>query len=312
MPEAGRDDVIRIRIDTAWAVGEFLDLLRRQAAEGETRAPANPANRAVFRELAPYLLVEYEYVDPAIGTIDGVYVGFPDGTVYSASEEIPESLVDDLVAGDVPSLPPLYVYLVPAAPKTLDDIDRFLGILARHMGHPVVGIMRGADGAALVRAYDGEGADAAAGGGPLADQARAGAREAGRHVSRRQLLAGLDARNAADGRAYALFHYDYGRHVVAFATAGERDDFVAWSRWVAEVLDASADAGRLGGEGVSRPAEPCAAPARDVPVTPLPGPRQWNGGRAWIPPAGETAPPPSAIGEYLAMVTGAVRGASQG
>jgi len=67
MTAEASDDVIRIRVDTDAAVREFMNILAAQAAEGETRAPANPANRAVFRELAPYRLLEYEYVDAGIG-----------------------------------------------------------------------------------------------------------------------------------------------------------------------------------------------------------------------------------------------------
>ena len=61
MPQVPCDDVIRIRVDTTWAVLDFIRQLAEQAAAGETRAPANPAQTAIFRDIAPYRLVEHNY-----------------------------------------------------------------------------------------------------------------------------------------------------------------------------------------------------------------------------------------------------------
>ena len=138
MPDTAWDDVIRIRIDTAGAVDNFLAVLKEQAADGETSAPANPGNRAVFRELAPYRLVEYDYVDGSVGGVEGAFIGFPDGAIYSVAELIPEEVVNSLLATVPP--PPLYVYVVLAAPASCDAIDHYLEALASHIGLPQVAV----------------------------------------------------------------------------------------------------------------------------------------------------------------------------
>lgn len=225
MTAEASDDVIRIRVDTDAAVREFMNILAAQAAEGETRAPANPANRAVFRELAPYRLLEYEYVDAGIGGIEGVFLGFPDGSIYSASDDIPEEAVDAVVAGGAP-LPPIYVYVVLAEARPAAIIDSFLAALASHVGKPIEALK----------------------GGP----------ESATRLTRARVLERLAARSqGADGRAYARLTFNYMPHLLEFASAADRDDFIAWSKGVCE---------ESGFADIPRPAVVAPAGAHAVPL----------------------------------------------
>lgn len=278
------DDVIRIRIDTARAVEDFLDLLAAQAAEGETRSPANPANRAVFREIAPYRLVEYSYVDGGVGAIEGAYVGFPDGSIYSAGDDIPEAVVDALVAGEVASLPPVYVYVVLERPAGPEAVGHYLDQLAHHVGLTVVGVFRRADGALVASAH---------GPGPApAGMLAACAGEADRHLSKAEVVERFAAGSRRpDGRAYAGLTYAFATSQLEFASGGGRDDFVAWSRRLAGWLDHHhlgwAD---LGFSEVFRPAVAAPVPTDGAPVTQLEPPCAWQGGKAAAAFDGATAP----------------------
>jgi len=254
MPGNASDDVIRIRIDTAAAVADFLTLIDQQAAEGETRAPANPANRAVFRELAPFRLVEYEYVDPVVGAVEGAYLGFPDGAVYAVGEVLPEEAVDAMVAGDPAGLPPVYVYVVLASPVSDEAAAHYLGVLASHVGQP------------LVAAF-GDGAGAVYSGDPLSERERAQlaaaaakcTAETDRQMGKARLLECYSARsNGAGGKAYAQLTYGYVRYFLEFDTADGRDDFISWTGRLWELSTGFGAA--FGLSDVARPAEPCAAP----------------------------------------------------
>lgn len=278
--ELACDDVIRIRIDTGWAVQDFLDQLAVQAAEGETRAPANPANRAVFRELAPFRLVEYAYVDDSLESIDSVHIGFPDGSIYSVSDEIPEALVDDLVRGAPASLPPLYLYILPGAPCAADAIGHFLAALASHLGKPLVGVFRAEDGTMAARIHDGGETLSADSRARLAEAAAKSLGEGARHLTRQQVLDGYAARaQSPDGRAWAQISYNFTRHVVEFASAADRDDFIEWSH----VLCAWGQArwADLGFTEVLRPAEVAPAPIGEVTAVPLLPPSKALDGRPW-------------------------------
>lgn len=269
------DDVIRIRVDTGQAVREFLGLLAEQAAAGETRAPAKPANRAVYRELAPYRLVEYSYVDPGIGAIEAVFLGFPDGSIYSVADDIPEEVVDTLVVGDPTRLPPVYVHVVLAEPQPVERIDHFLAELARHMGKGLVGVLK--DGA---RAYEGlEGCAAM-----LKAAVAQAVDEAAGLPDKAALLAAFAARSqAADGRAYAQLIYDYAPHVLEFPSPADRDDFIAWSRFLCDwVVARWATWEDLGFSDVLRPAKPAPAPTGEVVAVPLVAPARWQDGEAWV------------------------------
>jgi hypothetical protein len=123
-------DVIAIRIDAARAVAEFTDQLRQQAEEGEAMAPANPGNRALFRALAPFRLVEYDYIAPEIGPIIGAFVGFPDGGMYRCDEIIPEEAIN----ADLAVLAPLCIYIVLDQPAPEDAIAHYLAALSAHLG----------------------------------------------------------------------------------------------------------------------------------------------------------------------------------
>lgn len=281
--EKSNDDVIRIRVDTALAVQDFLDLLAAQAAEGETRAPANPANRALFRELAPYRLVEYAYVDEAVGEVDGAYLGFPDGSIYAVADEIPEAVVDAVVQGAVAEMAPVYLYIVPAQPRGAAVIDRFLKALSIHLGKPLVGVFRDQDGALAAHGYDGERELAASPQRARIEAAMArSAAETARHLSRRQVVEGYAARSqGADGRAWAQVTYDFTKHVIEFASAADRDDFIEWSRalcgWIAAGGCTWAE---LGFSEVLQPAEVAPAPKGEIVAVPLQSPAQADGGKA--------------------------------
>lgn len=278
------DDVIRIRIDTAVAVQEFYDLLAEQAAQGETRAPANPANRAVFRELAPYRLVEYSYVDDGVGEIEGVYLGFPDGSIYAVADEVPEAVVDALIAGEVADLPPVYLYIVLAQARETSVIDHFLRALSMHLGKPLVGVYRDDAGAKAAHGYDGEAPLAAS---PQRAQIEAGmvktVLEANRHLSRQRVLERYAARSESpDGRAWAQITYNYTKHVIEFASAADRNDFIEWSRTLCEWIYARwCSWDDLGFSEVLRPAEVAPAPKGEIVAVKLLPPGKAQGGQPW-------------------------------
>ncbi|MCR6631783.1 MAG: hypothetical protein NVV74_18025 [Magnetospirillum sp.] len=282
--EKSSDDVIRIRVDTSLAVQDFFNQLAEQAAEGETRAPANPANRAVFRELAPYRLVEYSYVDEAVGDVEGVYVGFPDGTIYSVGDEIPESVVDRLVEGEVGELAPLYLYVVLAEPRTSYVIDHFLKALSSHLGKALVGVYRDERGVMGAHAYDGDEPAAAS-----RHRARLEAAvvqsvlEANRHLTRQRVLERYAARSESpDGRAWAQITYNFTKHVVEFPSASDRKDFIEWTRTLCEWIYARWCSWEdLGFTEVLRPAEVASAPHGEVVAVKLLPPAKAQGGRPW-------------------------------
>lgn len=274
------DDVIRIRIDTASTVQDFLDLLAAQAAEGETRQPANPANRAVFRELAPFRLVEYAYVDAGIGDVDGVYLGFPDGTVYGVADEVPEAVVDALVAGEVADMPPVYLYIVLAEPRGGTIIAHFLHALSLHLGKPLVAVYRDADGTMGAHAFDADlsgrraGQDAALVKSVL---------EANRHLSRQRIIERYTARaESPDGRAWAQLAYNFTKHVIEFPSAADRNDFIEWSRILCEWIYARwCSWEELGFSEILRPAEIAPAPRGEIVAVKLLPPAKAQGGRPW-------------------------------
>ncbi|MGE5547424.1 MAG: hypothetical protein ACM33T_11035 [Solirubrobacterales bacterium] len=271
------DDVICIRVDTARAVREFLDLLAAQAAEGETRAPAKPRATAVYRELAPYRLVEYNYVDDGIGEVIGAYVGLADGAVYSASDEIPEDLVDALVAGEVDAIEPVYVYVILADRAPPAAIEAFLAELSQHIGLPLVGVFHGEGRQITARGFDGVGPH------PLDGRAALAAEEASRHLTKAQVLERFHRRaKAPDGRAFAHVQYGFAKHVLEFRSDAERDDFVEWSRKLCEVAYASAQTWEaLGFQDVFRPAEPMVTPEPRIVVTRIDPPSKQDAWKAF-------------------------------
>ncbi|MBX9635045.1 MAG: hypothetical protein K2X44_08700 [Magnetospirillum sp.] len=278
--EKPSDDVIRIRVDTGLAVQDFLDLLAEQAAAGETCAPANPSNRAVFRELAPYRLVEYAYVDEAIGTVEGVYAGFPDGAIYSVADEIPEQQVDALVRDDPAEMAPIYVYVVLDQPQLPSRIDHFLAALSAHVSKPLVGVFRDAAGAMNAHGYDGgNGAIRAR----LDKAVVQSVLEANMHLSKQRVLERYAARSESpDGRAWAQITYNFTKHVVEFASPAERNDFMDWSRTLCEWIYARwcswAD---LGFAEILRPAEVAPAPKGEIIAVRLQAPAKVQDGRPW-------------------------------
>lgn len=246
------DDVIRIRIDTTQAVKAFLTLLVEQAAEGEARAPANPAATAIWRELAPFRLVEYGYVDESVGPIVGAYLGFPDGTLYAAGDDIPETAVTDLVKGSehrVVDLPPIYVYVVLDHPVDRAAVGGFLIQLAAHVGHS------------------------------LDDEAC----EADRRLSKDMVLgrfAVLSQRS--DGRSYAALTYAYAKQMLEFSSAAERDDFIGWTRALCDWIFSHGDnSGELGFAEMHRPAELVPIPEDGRQVIRLAAPCSFENGGAW-------------------------------
>jgi len=276
MPDSSTDDVIRVRIDTQGAIASFVAMLKEQAAAGETDAPANPPNRAVFRELAPYRLVEYEYVDNSVGTVEGAYIGFPDGTVYAVAELIPEEAVDALVVSQ--PVAPLYVYVVLKVAASLAEIDRYVAALASHIGLPQVAVAAG-----TARIHWGDA--------PLDDETRhrievASAEalsETTRHFTKERLLRLHAGRSSLpDGRAYAQVTYGFIRHVVEFPSASERDDFVAWTDKLCEMIAATAATWEeFGVDQFFRPAHACNAPPVGARTVVLPVPGAVEGGRPW-------------------------------
>lgn len=275
------DDVIRVRIDAVQAVADFMDMLGQQAAAGEAEAPDNPASCAIYRELAPFLLEEYAYIDPAVGEVAGVYVGFADGALYSVSEEIPEPEIDALLAESHETLPPVYLYIVLAAPQPCAVIDRFLAALATHLERPLVGVFRDQAGRMAARPYA---LDAPAEQRErLARQVIQCAIEANRHLDKARLLRRLEERiRPAAGRAFARVTYRYAQHVLEFATAAERDDFVAWSRTLCEwVYSRWCSWEDLGFSEILRPAEAAGPPVGDVAVVRLIAPADYRHGSPW-------------------------------
>ncbi|CCG40926.1 hypothetical protein [Magnetospirillum molischianum] len=246
------DDVIRIRIDTTRAVDAFLCLLAEQAAEGETREPANPAATAIWRELAPFRLVEYAYIDESVGPIDGAYVGFPNGMLYAVEEDIPDRAVTDLIsAGEhrLSALPPLYVYVPLRQPIGIRAIESFLTELSAHIGHSLVGVLPDSDERMVARVFDSEGT-------------RAATAETDRHLGKRDILERFGARSRrSDGRAYAVLTLSFARHVLEFANTKERDAFIVWSHYLCDWIFANGgDAAALGFAELCRPAEIAPAP----------------------------------------------------
>ena len=276
MPDVTSDDVIRVRIDTAGAIDSFLAMLREQAAAGETDAPANPANRAVFRELAPYRLVEYEYVDGAVGKVEGAYIGFPDGVLYSVAELIPEEAVDALVS--IQPVAPLYVYIVLAAPVSGDIVGQYLDALSSHIGMAQVAVVAGEG-----RVFCGGEAPGDAERQRLHRSAEACGREFDRHFSKERLLTLSAGRSALpDGRAYAQVNYGYIRHILEFPSAAERDDFVAWTDKLCEMIGATAATWEeFGVDQFFRPAQPCAAPPPGARTVAVAAPSRFQSGRPW-------------------------------
>lgn len=275
------DDVIRIRIDATLAVADFMAQLAEQAAEGETRAPANPANRAIFRELAPFRLVEYSYIDPDIGAIDGVCVGFADGSLFSVSEDIPEAVIDALVTQDLTDLPPIYIYILLAEPRPASAIDHFLEALAIHLGSPLIGVFRDAGGCMGGHCYALD--TPIAGREALALQKARSVLEANRHFDKARTLRHLAQSNlAADGRAFAQITYKFAPHVAEFGDAAKRDDFIAWSRTLCEwIYSRWCDWEDLGLTEILRPAEMATAPSGDAVAVRLIAPADYEGGQPW-------------------------------
>lgn len=279
--DVSSDDVIRIRIDTASTVQDFLDLLAAQAAEGETRQPANPANRAVFRELAPFRLVEYAYVDDGIGAVDGVYLGFPDGSIYAVADEVPEAVVDAVVEGEVADMPPVYLYIVLAEKRGPAAIDHFMAALSVHLGKALVGVFRDDSGAMSAHAYDG--------GETNGRRARLDAAvvksvlEANRHLSRQRVLERYAARaESPDGRAWAQLTYNFTKHVIEFPSAADRNDFIDWSRTLCEWVYARwCSWEELGFSEILRPAEVAPAPKGEIVAVKLLAPAKAQGGQPW-------------------------------
>jgi hypothetical protein len=284
MPQQTSDDVIRIRVDTTRAVEDFLALLREQAAEGETRAPANPAATAIWRELAPFRLVEYAYVDDAVGTIQGAFVGFPDGSLHAAGGDIPEDAVTGMVLGhehEAVALPPIYIYLLLASPAAPAAVERYLGLLSGHAGQPLVAVLCDGRGGVAPRIFD-----ASPAGAPdarLDGAASLSLLEGDRHLSKAQVLECLaDRVQRPDGRTYATLTYAYAQQTLEFASPAGRDDFIMWTRRLCDWLD-DHEAGEADPSfpEAHRPAEPAPVPADDRPVVRLAPPSAFEGGSAW-------------------------------
>lgn len=285
---AGRpvDDVIRIRIDTAQAVKEFLALLAAQRAEGETCAPANPANRAVYRELAPFRLVEYGYVDPD-AKVDGAYLGFPDGSIYAAGDDIPEPVVDRMLAdhrGDWSDLAPVYVYILLSEPAPPAELDQFSRQLSLHLSQPLVCVYRGEDGRMAGHGCDGDTpASASAMRDRLEAQVVKSVLEANRHLPKARILERFaQSSQAGDGRAFAALTFNFSKHRVEFASPADRDDFIAWTRRLCERIYAKCCGWpEMGADEVFRPADPTPLPPEGEVVTRLLSPARFDGGRPW-------------------------------
>jgi hypothetical protein len=290
------DDVIRIRVDLTRAVRAFQDLLAAQAAEGETRAPANPANRAIFRELAPYRLVEYSYVDPEIGDIDGAYLGFPDGRIYSVGDDIPEEVVDAMIAAGTAPMAPVYVYVVLARPASLAAIRHFISALSLHLAQPLAAFGRDEGGA--VTLVSGE-----------TRRGIAGLAETDRHLSRQEIIDRVEASiNGDDGRVYARITYQYGIHLLEFSQASDRDDFIAWSQALCRWVEGNGGQWHaVAADEVLRPAQPSPAPLGGQVATPVRSPSAFIGGSAWAGFGDGSGPvDPEALKPYWRYITAAV------
>lgn len=294
-----QEDVIRIRVDTARAVREFLTVLEQQAAEGETRAPAKPRATAIYRELAPYRLVEYAYVDASVGEVGGAYIGLPDGTIYSVTDEIPEGAVAAMVKSPVEDLPPVYVYVLLEDPAPAAAIGTFLEALSHHTGLPFVGVFRD-QGVMTARFYAGDEPVTFV---PDAMVARALA-ETELHLTKQQVLDAFVRRTeSVDGRAFARVSYGFARHVLAFSTIADRDDFVAWSRTLGEAMDEAHKSWEdLGFAEMFRAAEPQPAPDMGQVETILAAPAHYQGGRPWRAFDGGTLADSRAAYEYWSYV----------
>ena len=275
------DDVIRIRIDTVEAVAKFKELLATQAAEGETQAPANPANRAIYREMAPFRLVEYSYVDERVGDIEGVYVGFADGQLYAVSEDIPESVVDALVADGSGDMAPVYIYILLAQEQPCAVIEHFLDALALHLGQPLVGVFRDNLGRMAGHAFTLDSAPELREN--LARQVTRSVLEANRHMDKARVLRRLNQRNlAVDGRAFARITYRFTQHVAEFADAAERDDFIAWSRTLCDWIYARWCSWEdMGLNEILRPAEVAGDPGSVQLAVHLVPPSRYQDGAPW-------------------------------
>lgn len=273
------DDVIRIRIDSTQVVGAFMQLLAEQAAAGEMLAPANPANRAIYRELAPFRLVEYSYVDVTMGDIEGVYVGFADGALYSVSEEIPESVVDALVAENHDNLPPIYLYILVAQPHSAAEIAHFLTALAEHLGRSLVGVFRDHDGHMSSRAF-GDGAETCP---ETRQEVSKAVLEANRHLDKARVMKRLADRTvAADGRAFASITYKFAPHLAEFPSTAARDDFIAWSLTMCEWIYARWCTWEdMGLTEILRPAEIASEPGEDFTPVRLVAPQDYDNGAPW-------------------------------
>lgn len=261
MAQQPTDDVIRIRIDTTEAVDAFHRLLQQQAAEGETSAPANPAATAIWRELAPFRLVEYAYIDSSIAPIDGAYIGFPKGTIYAVEEDIPDQVVNDLLSGregQTSALPPLYVYLPLQHAYEITAIETFLTVLSAHIGRSITAILPGRDGEMVGRIFESE-------------QTGVVAVEGGPYPSGQDVLDRFAARSRRpDGRAYAALTLSFARHVLEFPDVSARDAFIVWTRTLCDWIFAQGgDADALGFAGAYRPGEIAAAPAETDTVVSL-------------------------------------------
>jgi len=277
--DISNDDVIRVRVDAGAAVQEFLDLLAAQAAEGETRQPANPANRAVFRELAPYRLVEYEYVDAGIGAIEGVYLGFPDGSIYAVADEIPELVVDALVKDDPAHMAPVYLYIVLENAQTPERLGHFLKALSIHLGKAVIGVYRDGEGCLSAHGFD-DGDPGAA----LDQMVLKSVLEANMHLPKQRVLERYAARSESpDGRAWAQITYNFAQHVVEFPSVAERNDFIDWSRtlcdWISARWCSWEDLGFF--SEILRPAEVAPAPKGEIVAVRLTAPCRLDNGRPW-------------------------------
>lgn len=277
MDFAGDIDVMAIRIDTADAVDDFLALLAAQAAEGETRAPAHPANRAIYRELAPFRLVEYDYVEGGVGAIESVLIGFADGALFPVAEEIPEAVVDGMLVPAGGRLAPVYVYIVLARPVQAVAADLYLHALSDHVGRPLVAMI-GDDAHAFISPH-GESIDP----GRLQSWLDAAATEKSRHLSKAALAAIMAGRSRGPkGEAYAAMTSDFARHILEFPSAAARDDFVAWTRRLCDWMFAThSDWCAIGFREVVRPAEPAGVPAAAERLARPEAPSLYDGGRPW-------------------------------
>lgn len=275
------DDVVRIRIDVAWVVRQFLMEQSFHAHEdGGNSATANePLNRGLFREIAPFRLVEYAYVGGGV-TVEDVYIGFANGTLYRIVDDIPEDEVDHAVTGAIEALEPVYVYLLLASPVTADVVAQFMMALSSHLGKSLVWVGRDVGGVMVGHGHphpDDPNPDMAA-------EALKCVLEANRHLSKERVLAGYATRSESpDGRAWAQVTYNFSRHFLEFQSTADRNDFVAWSRTLCEWVYARwCQWEDLGFSEVVRPAEPSPPPKGDeAAVVRLSPPSQALDGRAW-------------------------------